>query len=224
MKKLTRVVLLSLLAGCVSAGVTLAQHNRNHDGMKHSFDDVERWTSIFDAEGRDEWQKPAEVVQLMEISPGMTVADIGAGTGYFLEHLAKAVGPRGHVIGLDIEPKMVAFMNERANSNGWSQVEAREIAPDDARLAASSVDRILVVNTWHHIEGREAYAEKLLPALRRGGQLLIVDFTMDAPMGPPAEKRLTFDTVIGELQAAGFKAKVLEETLPHQYVVSARVR
>jgi predicted methyltransferase len=81
-----------------------------------------------------------------------------------------------------------------------------------------------VVNTWHHINGRVAYAKKLLPALRRGGALLIVDFTMEAPIGPPTAKRLTIDTVVAELEAAGFETEVLEESLPYQYVVAGRTR
>jgi predicted methyltransferase len=97
------------------------------------------------------------------------------------------------------------------------------VASDDPALASRSVDRVLIVNTWHHISERVAYAEKLLAALRPGGLLLIVDFTMDSPAGPPPQKRLTHDTVVSELEAAGFAAKVVEESLPYQYVVAARV-
>ena len=81
-----------------------------------------------------------------------------------------------------------------------------------------------MVNTWHHIEGRVDYAKTLLPALRRRGRLMVVDFTMESPTGPPPEKRLTVDTVVEELQAAGFEVEVLEESLPHHYVVAARAR
>jgi predicted methyltransferase len=80
----------------------------------------------------------------------------------------------------------------------------------------------LIVNTWHHVSGRVGYAEKLLAALRPGGLLLIVDLTMDSPLGPPPEKRLTHDTVMHELEAAGFAAKLVEESLPYQYVVAGR--
>jgi predicted methyltransferase len=85
------------------------------------------------------------------------------------------------------------------------------------------VDRILVVNTWHHISNRVSYAEKLLAALRPGGLLLIVDFTMDSPEGPPPRLRLTNDTVVRELETAGFTVDVVEESLPYQYVIGGRV-
>lgn len=193
-------------------------------GAERGLPDVQTYAHRLDDPSRDAWQKPDEVVALLDCHRGATVVDLGAGTGYFLPFLSRAVGDQGHVLGLDISPATIEWLEDRAEEEGLRNVAARTVAADNPGLARNSADRILVVNTWHHIEGRAAYAAKLLPALRRGGQLLIVDFTMDAPMGPPAEKRLTVDTVVGELESAGFKTEVLEETLPHQYVVSARVR
>ena len=96
------------------------------------------------------------------------------------------------------------------------------VPADDPDLPPRWVDRILLVNTWHHIDGRVEYAKKLREGLRRDGLLLIVDFTMESPIGPPPAKRLTRDTVVQELRDAGFVALVLEESLPHQYVVAGR--
>lgn len=149
----------------------------------------------------------------------MLVADIGAGTGYFLPHLSRGVGAQGKVWGLDIEPKLVAYMKARAQKAKLANVQAKQIAKDDPGLAQAPVDRILIVNTWHHIPGRSAYTKKLLQGLKPGGSLYIVDFTKDAPEGPPKEFRLPPKAVQARLQEAGFEAEVLSTKLPRQYIV-----
>lgn len=184
------------------------------------FSEVERFARHFDDPSRDAWQRPAEVVKLMQLQAGQVVADIGAGTGYFLSHLAQAVGPKGRVIALDVEPNMVEFMRRRAQTSGWSQVSAGTVPPDDPKLQPASVDRILIVNTWHHIGQRPVYAAKLARALKRGGSVWVVDFTRESDIGPPADHRLSAEEVLAELAAGGLRAAVVtEETLPKQYVV-----
>ncbi|MBL8717358.1 MAG: class I SAM-dependent methyltransferase [Myxococcales bacterium] len=194
-------------------------HGGHHGAMHHRFDDPAAWSLVFDDPARDAWQRPADVVVAMRITSGMTVADLGAGTGYFLSHLSTAVGPSGRVLALDVEPKLVAHMKERAHKAGWSNVEAREIPTDDPKLPDASVDRILVVDTWHHVENRKAYATKLWRALRPGGAVFVVDFTLTSDKGPPKALRLSPEQVIGELTAAGLSAKVLPVGLPDQYVI-----
>src|SRR5688572_930222 len=174
--------LLLLLVACASQPAH--DHSKHH---QHRFDDAEAWAKQFDDPARDAWQKPDEVVRLMEIRPGMLVVDLGAGTGYFLQHLSRAVGPDGRVLALDVEQSMVEHMTRRAQASGLSNVEARAVAPDDPGLAPASVDRILIVNTWHHLPERERYAKKLAAALKENGEIWIVDFTKESPIGPPPE-------------------------------------
>jgi ubiquinone/menaquinone biosynthesis C-methylase UbiE len=194
----------------------------SHPNAHHSFEDAERWSERFDAPEREEWQKPAEVIALMEIEPGMKVADIGAGTGYFLGPLSTAVGARGTVLGLDVEPAMVDFMTKRAEREDWSNVETRTIPPDDPGLEASTVDRILIVNTWHHIGDRERYSRKLHEALTPGGSVMVVDFTHQSSHGPPVSQRLRPEEVVAELRDGGLDVEILEESLPNQYIVVGR--
>ena len=203
-----------------------AEHHgdgHHQQGMRHNFSDAARWSKVFDDPARDAWQKPAEVIALMEIEPGMTVVDIGAGTGYFLPHLASAVGAEGHVEGLDVEPDMVEFMQDRAAKGGFAQVAARHIPYDDPELADGSVDRILIVNTWHHIDDRAAYAAKLRKALKPDGRLVVVDYAKDSPSGPPPEHRLAPEQITSELAKGGFDTGLAEETLERQFVVVGRV-
>lgn len=190
--------------------------------LVHRFEDPEQWAKQFDNPERDAWQKPDEVVALLQLSAGMKVADVGAGTGYFEARLSRAVGPTGSVLALDVEEGMVKYIAERAKREGLANVTASKVELDDPKLAAGSVDRVLVVDVWHHISGREAYAAKLRDALVPGGFVAIVDFTLEATHGPPKEHRLHPDQVKKELSAAGLTAELATETLPDQYVVIGR--
>jgi len=189
--------------------------------LVHRFEHAEEWAKAFDDPARDAWQKPADVVAAMAIRPGMTVADVGAGTGYFEPWLSRAVGPSGVVLALDIEPEMVGYLTERATREHLANVKASQVAVDDPHLPQGQVDRILIVDTWHHIPSREAYGAKLREALAHDGT--IVDFTRDSTRGPPVEHRVSPDEVVRELRTAGLDAAVTPVGLPDQYVVTARV-
>jgi ubiquinone/menaquinone biosynthesis C-methylase UbiE len=192
-----------------------------HGRHVHDFSRVDEFVPLFEGPERDAWQRPADVVELLQIAPGATVVDLGAGTGYFLPHLARA-GEGVHVLGLDVEPAMVEHMRERIRTEELANVEARVCVTDDPGLSDASVDRVLVVNTWHHIADRASYAARLHRALRPGGFVLVVDFTPEAAHGPPPEMRLTPEAVIAELAAGGLDAvEVVDESLPDQYVVRA---
>lgn len=205
------------------AGPPEAEHAHHHGQgpLVHRFDDAERWAKELDDPSRDAWQKPDEVVARIGVAPGMTVVDLGAGTGYFLPHLARAVGETGKVFALDVEPNLVAHMKARVARQGLANVEVRQVGFDDPELAPASVSRVLIVDTWHHIAHREAYAIKLAAALVSGGRVAVVDFTADATRGPPREHRLAPDQVIRELSSAGLASSVVDETLPDQYIVVA---
>jgi len=192
--------------------------------MVHDFHDAPAWAKVFDDPARDAWQRPAEVVGLLDLRPGMTVVDLGAGTGYFEPHLAHVVGEHGHVLALDVAADMVNYLKDRAAREGLGNVEAKHVAPDDPGLGADTVDRILIVDTWHHLPDRPAYARKLAAALVVGGTVTIVDFTAESKMGPPVHARVPPDQAVAELEAAGLEAKVIAETLPEQYIVVGRRR
>lgn len=205
-------------SGAETTGTTERRMHHRH-GHHHDFSDVERFAAIFDDPARDEWQRPVDVISMLSITEEMTVADLGAGTGYFLPHLSSAVGADGHVLALDVEENMVTHMRERAASSGLANVEARVIETTDVGLEEASVDRVLVVDTWHHIADRGAYSAALRRSLRPGGFVLVVDFTRDAPEGPPPAMRITAEQVVAELTEGGLAAEILEEELPRQYVV-----
>lgn len=223
---MTRQLVLALLAACGSSQsaarpAELAQPAHAH-AMHHRFEHADEWAARFDDPKRDAWQQPDRVVAALALAPGMVVADVGAGTGYFEKRLADAVGPNGKVIAVDIEPDMIRYLGERAQREHTPNVEPRLAAPDDPKLAPRSVDRILIVDTWHHIEDRVAYGKKLAAALKPGGTIFVVDFTQDSDKGPPKQHRFPPAQVQDELQRAGLNARIVDVGLPDQYVIEAR--
>jgi len=186
--------------------------------MPHRFEHADEWAKEFDDPSRDAWQHPDDVLAALALRPGMVIADVGAGTGYFTVRLARAV-PDGEVIATDIEPDMVRYLGERARRERLGNVRAVLAGADDPRLPAASVDRILVVDVWHHLGDRARYAAGLAAALRPGGQLAVVDFTAAASHGPPPVHRLAPAAIIADLRAAGLDASESATRLPEQYIV-----
>lgn len=193
-----------------------------HGGRGRHFHDPKESAKRWDAPSRKKWQRPDEVVSLLDVKPGDRIADIGTGTGYFLPYLSKQTGPSGRVIGLDVEQAMVDYVAKRIETDGLVNVEVRKVPFDVPGLRHGEVDRILMVNTWHHIDDRAAYARLLYEALDscdRPGAVLVIDYTLESRRGPPQKVRLDPDTVIAELKSGGFEATLLREKLLRQYAV-----
>jgi SAM-dependent methyltransferase len=189
----------------------------------HRFAKADDWVKVFDDPARDAWQQPDKVVAALALAPGMTVADVGAGTGYFEARLATAVGAQGKVLAVDVEPDMVRYLTERAAREHMPNVTAVLATPDDPKLARASVDRILIIDTWHHISDRVSYAKKLATALRPGGFVLVVDFTKDTTRVPMKHLRIPPEQVVSELEQAGLAASI-EPGLPDQFVVKGALK
>lgn len=189
-----------------------------HKVPEHSFADVDRWARIFDSADRDEWQMPVRVVEALGIGPGSTVVDLGAGTGYFTIHLARAVAPGGKVLAIDTEPNMVEYIGQRAEHEGVEGVEPILATADDPRIPEASVDRILLVDTYHHIQDRGIYFGKLRKALTTGGQVVVIDYLKKSlPVGPPPENKMSRRRVVREFQQAGYRLAGERTFLPYQY-------
>lgn len=146
------LLFLVLILGSASPAVgqdTLrhTEDSESPDYHSHRFDEPERYAERWNDPRRDDWQKPGVLIEAMGVEKGMTVADLGAGTGYFLPHLSKAVGPNGRVLAVDIEPAMLEYIRNWTSEEGIDNVQTVHADPEDTHLDASSVDRILTVNT-----------------------------------------------------------------------------
>ena len=219
---------LLLLIGCSGSHRHSAAHKSgaghfDRRSMDHHFKSPEAFAPHWNSSQRDQWQKPTEIVASLGLRRGATVGDLGAGTGYLIEFLRTAVGESGRVVALDVEPAMIQYLQKRRVDAGWDNVEPRQNAHDDPALGAASVDAVVTLNTWHHVAGRTAFAKKIYAGLTKGGRFVVVDFIAEPTpgQGPPMEMRLAPETVVAELQAAGFSATVIDESLPRHYIVVA---
>lgn len=190
----------------------------------HRFDDPDELSKRWDSPERTAWQKPDEVISLLELEPDAVVADVGTGTGYFAVRLAARL-PAGRVWAVDIEPAMVRHVAERAREEELDNIFAILGQPEDP-LLPEPVDRVLIVDTYHHITHRVAYLESLKKHLRPDARVAIVDFQMgDIPVGPPESMRVPPDETRRELESAGYRVLTdVRDTLPHQYVLIAEPR
>jgi SAM-dependent methyltransferase len=223
----TLIAASALLAasGCAVHGRPPAHPSHHRPGLgsdaavaRHSFADVEHWKGVFDDPKRDEWQKPAQLVAALELRPGMRVADLGAGTGYFSRHLAAVVGEGGTVFAVDTEPNLVAYLRERSEKEGIANVIPILGSADNPRLPAGGSDLILIVDTYHHIDGRVAYFQRLRRALAPNGRVAIVDWhKRDLPVGPPPAHKLAREQFVEEMGAAGYELVAEPALLPYQY-------
>ena len=192
------------------------QPEPHQHGMHHRFEHADEWAKVFDDPARDAWQQPDKVIAALELAPTLTVADVGAGTGYFSMRIAPLVHD---VIATDIEPDMVRYMTERAAREHITNLRA--LVPPADGPGFDAVDRILIVDVWHHLDDRAAYAKKLAAALKPGGFVAVVDFKHESKHGPPPEHRLSPETISAELAAGGLHTTVID-TLPDQFIVIAR--
>jgi SAM-dependent methyltransferase len=206
----------------------------DHHGEKHGGDqadhqqkrfvDPEKRAEEWNDPARDEWQKPEAIIEAMDIEQGMTVADVGAGTGYFLPFLSEAVGEEGRVVAADIEEAMLEYIENLAAEKGLENIETVKSEKTDSNLEEASVDRILIVNTWHHIPDRGEYARHLRERLTEGGEVWIVDFQRDSPDGPPKKHRLEPSEIVDELEQGGLEAEVHPLELDRQYIVVGKAK
>jgi ubiquinone/menaquinone biosynthesis C-methylase UbiE len=149
---------------------------------------------------RDTVNEAKTVMGLAAIEPGMTVADIGAGEGYYTVRLAQRVGKKGRVLAQDIDAATLHRLGERVERDRLDNVSIKPGAADDPRLPQASFDRIFLVHMYHEVAEPYAFLWRLRPALRPGGRVIVVD--TDRPTGehgiPPA-------LLFCEFNAVGFR-------------------
>jgi ubiquinone/menaquinone biosynthesis C-methylase UbiE len=209
-----------LIAFALVAPPYAQQHKPTPGHMEHRFDDPERYAKSLDDPARDQWQMPERVIQALNLQPGQSVADIGAGTGYFSVRLARAV-PAGTVYAVDIEPSMLAHIRKRAEAEHLKNIVAVQAAANGPNLP-QPVDVVLIVDTYHHLPNRVAYFQHLKKSLKPSARVAIVDFRKDSPEGPPVEFRFTAEQIENEMRQAGFQVDARHDFLPRQHFLTFR--
>lgn len=135
----------------------------------------ESFSEFSTEDARDERGEAVKVMDRAEIAPGMTVADIGAGEGYYTVRLAERVGERGRVVAQDIDRKALDRIGSRVEREGLANISIKLGEPDDPHLPVDSFDRIFIVHVYHEVTEPYAFLWRLWPALAEGGQIIVVE-------------------------------------------------
>ncbi len=137
---------------------------------------IEDWLGRFEVESREVYHCQDEVLKLLEIEPGSTVADVGAGTGLYMEPFAKAVGEKGKVYAVDISEAFIKHLNTRREKKDLKQVEIVLCAEDSVKLPEASTDLVFICDTYHHFEFPKSTLASIWKALKPGGRIALIDF------------------------------------------------
>ncbi|MFZ1365981.1 class I SAM-dependent methyltransferase [Sphingorhabdus sp.] len=157
---------------------------------------------------RDEAGEAKQVMDWAEIEPGMTVADIGAGEGYYTVRLAARVGEKGRVLAQDINRAALERLGERVSRDRLDNVAIKEGDIDDPRLPTGSFDRIFMVHMYHEVTEPYAFLWRLRPALAKGGQVIVVDRDR-----PTSQHGIPPKLLFCEFEAIGYRLKGFSERL-----------
>ncbi|MCS6285411.1 MAG: methyltransferase domain-containing protein [Nitrospira sp.] len=210
------IVLLAAL--CVTlAGPAFAEEQHQHRRP----DDIKQYLEHLDSTERDRYQKPSEVIDALKLKPGMAVADLGSGSGYFTRRFIEAVTETGMVYAVDVEPEMLAYAKESVIHMHTAYTAEFILAqPDNPKLQFASVDLLFVCNTIHHLENRSKYFSDLKSSLKSGARIAIIDFYPDersGDLGFPKHHLVARDTIVQEMTTAGYQLAREHSFLPKQY-------
>ncbi|HSY70526.1 MAG TPA: class I SAM-dependent methyltransferase [Edaphobacter sp.] len=156
--------------------------------------------SIFEYPDRDKKLQIDRVMDLLGITKGKNVADIGAGSGWFTVRAARRVGPTGTVIAEDINPLAIEYIGKRVVKEDLTNVRTVLGGPDDPRLPAGSVDAVLMLKVYHEVAHPVVFMQRLKTTLREGAKVGIIDRN-----GTGANHGLDHDVVVKEMGEAGYK-------------------
>ena len=167
-------------------------------------------------ETREEWQKVPEIFEALGIRTGSSVADVGAGGGFFTTRLARAVGPAGKVYAVDVSADDLRRLREQATKDGLSQVEVISGERNDPRLPEGSLDAALIVNAYHEMREHQAMLAAIRRALKPAGRLVIVEPIVENRRGESRERQASSHEiepgfVQTDLRKAGFDVVELRD-------------
>jgi len=174
---------------------------------------------------REAEEAPDRALNALEIQPGQTVADVGAGVGYFTWRLAARVGPTGRVYANDIQKAMLQKLEENMAGRGLKNVVPVLGTITDARLPAGKLDLVLLVDVYHEFSEPQAMLRSIHSALKPGGRLVLIEYRAEDPKIPiRPEHKMSLRLVRNEVEPEGFRFDKNIEVLPRQHIVVFRTQ
>ena len=205
-----------LLAGPAVSFALEPPQDERHPAAVMSF----RGADWLEREGREQEQRPEEVIKAMGLGDGDVVADLGCGTGYFARRMARAVAPKGRVYAVDIQPEMLALMKGLLEKDGTTNVIPVLGEAGDPKLPKGGLDWVLLVDVYHELQQPKAMLAKMRESLKpTTGRIALIEYRLDgdSALHIRAEHRMSPAQVLAEWQPAGFRLVARHEFLPTQH-------
>jgi predicted methyltransferase len=179
-----------------------------------------RGADWLDRDDRETTEQPEHVLDVLAIREGSTVADVGAGSGYFTVRMAKRVGPKGRVLATDLQPEMLALLKEKVDKAKLGNVVPVLATESDAKLPRRELDLVLMVDVYHELPKPVETLAQVRAALRADGRLALVEYRAEDPkVAIKEEHKMTLPQIQKELAANGFVFRSSDESLPQQRIV-----
>ena len=214
--RITLVVAVVGLAAALVAGAAPAEGQvRPPHGSLFPPEDL----GLLEGPDRDAWQEPELIMDALSIADGAVVADVGAGGGWFTVRLAQRVGPNGLVYAEDIQPQMIESINRRVSRAGLANVQTIIGTPSNPMIPAP-IDALLMVEVYGQLEDPVTLLRNVLPRLKPGGRVGIVEYRLDGGgPGPPTGARVEPETIIRDAEAAGLRLQSRNDQFRFQYLL-----
>jgi len=201
-----------------------AQEKSVRPGINKAFEnpDVPDYLKKFEGESREIAANAKEIVAACKLKPGMTVADVGAGTGLFTRKFATEIGDKGKVLAVDISEVFLKHIEKTCADSQIKNVETILCDQFSTKLPKNSVDLVFICDVYHHFEYPQRTLQSIHDALRPGGRIVLIDF--ERIEGKSSEWTLSHvragkEVFVREVTAAGFKAAGEEKLLKENYFV-----
>jgi SAM-dependent methyltransferase len=214
--------LSAVVIACTLAWTLAAQTPTTHPISGRRFAPVMGWQGAdwLERSERDDEEEPDVALDVLKIAKGAAVADVGAGSGFITERLARRVGPTGKVYANDVQPQMLEMLKRRLERRKITNVELVQGAIDDPRLPKESVDLELLVDVYHEFSQPQAMLRRLREALKPAGRLVLLEYRKEDPSIPIRfEHKMTVAEAKLEVEAEGFTLAKVDESLPRQHIL-----
>jgi ubiquinone/menaquinone biosynthesis C-methylase UbiE len=176
-----------------------------------------------DRSEREREEQPSKALELLGIEPGMSVADVGAGTGYMTLRIARRVGPEGKVYANDIQTEMLDKLNDKARREDLNNIETVLGSEGDAKLPAGKMDLVLLVDVYHEFSRPQEMLQSIRRALKPDGRLVLVEYKKEDPTIPiRPDHKMSLNEIKVEVEAEGYKLDKVIDTLSRQHIVFFR--
>ena len=211
-------VLLSVAVSCLLLSTTIREVNVQERGNHGRLFPPEELGAL-EGPDRDAWQAPERIMDALGITSGTTVADVGAGGGWFTIKLANRVGPKGLVYAEDIQREMIESINRRVNRTNLSNVKTI-IGTSNNPQIPTPVDAVLMVDVYGEVEDPVTLLRNVISQLKKGGRIGIIEHRLNGGgPGPPLQDRVAPETIIRAAEAVNLELVTHDDSFRYQYLL-----